>query len=44
MGKTAGSFSEIDTNSFVQDQSKIKYAEIIELELIKNLKTSLDPH
>ena len=29
-GKTAGSFSEIDTNSFVQDQSKIKYAENIE--------------
>ena len=29
-GKTAGSFSEIDTNSFVQDQSKIKYAENVE--------------
>ena len=29
-GKTSGSFSEIDTNSFVQDQSKIKYADNVE--------------
>ena len=29
-GKTAGSFFEIDTNSFVQDQSKIKYADNVE--------------
>ena len=29
-GKTAGSFFNIDTNSFVQDQSNIKYEENIE--------------
>jgi len=29
-GKTAGSFLNIDTNSFVQDQSKIKYEENVE--------------